>query len=287
MSGAPTRRALTSRAVVALRGDRRLVLPDDVVTEEPLQIRVAWGGPPEAVSVTMRTPGHDFDLAVGFLLSEGLVGDPEWVRSVVYCTPEAVPEQDYPGQDYPGQDYNVVTVHLDRRLDLGPRRLVPVSAACGVCGTATVDQLAARCPVVTPSDPFPAAALLGLPDELRSRQTVFDRTGGLHAAGLFDREGRALAVREDIGRHNAVDKIVGWAALQQRLPLVDSALVVSGRVSFEIVQKAAVAGIPVVVAVSAASSMAVETAERLGVCLIGFARGDRANIYAHAERVTG
>ena len=272
----PVRRPVTSRRVVALREGRIVDLPDDVVTEEPLEVRLAAGGPAVPVAVTMRTPGHDFELAVGFLLTEGVVADPRWVQRVAYCVPDGTE-----------QDLNVVTVHLDRRVDVGPGRSVTVSAACGVCGTATLEQLADRCPPLGDGPAFPVETLLSLPDRLRAEQVLFDRTGGLHGAGVFDGAGARLVVREDIGRHNAVDKIVGWAALEGRLPLSDTALVVSGRVSFEIVQKAAVAGVPVVVAVSAASSLAVETADRLGISLIGFARGDRANVYSRPDRIAG
>ena len=270
----PVRRPLTNRQVKAVRGDRALDLPDELVTEEPLEVRVAWRGPSSPVAITMRTPGHDFELAVGFLLSEGIVGAASWVRSVVYCRPDGAE-----------QDLNVVTVHLDRPIDLALRRAVPVSASCGVCGTATLDQLADRCGPLPEGPALPLRVLLGLPERLRREQPLFERSGGLHGAGIFDHRGEPVVVREDIGRHNAVDKIVGWAALDGGLPLRECVLVVSGRVSFEIVQKAAVAGIPVIVAVSAASSLAVETADRLGICLVGFARGDRANIYSHAERL--
>jgi len=275
LSPLPSRRPVSSRRVVAIRGERRLELPDDLVTEEPLEVRVGDPrGTTQPVAVTMRTPGHDFELAVGFLLSEGVVSDRSWVRSVAYCLPD--------GKE---QELNVVTVGLDRSVDLGRRRAVPVSAACGVCGTATLDDLQTRCAAVPAGPPFRIATVLALPDRLRAHQHLFARTGGLHGAAAFGRDGDVLVAREDIGRHNAVDKVVGWAALDGRLPLSDAVLVVSGRVSFEIVQKAAVAAIPVVVAVSAGSSLAVDTAERLGICLVGFARGDRANIYAHPERL--
>ncbi|HET6793979.1 MAG TPA: formate dehydrogenase accessory sulfurtransferase FdhD [Acidimicrobiales bacterium] len=276
MTGLPTRGPVSPRRVVALRPGRRLELPDEVVTEEPLEVRVAGpAGPSEPVAVTMRTPGHDFELAVGFLLSEGVVGDRSWIVAVRYCDLG-------PGAE---QELNVVTVHLDRAVDLGARRAVPVSAACGVCGTTSLDQLARRCRPLGPADPFDPDVLLGLPEALRAHQRLFDRTGGLHAAGLFDRAGQPRAVREDVGRHNAVDKLLGWSVLGGTGAARDAALVVSGRVSFEIVQKAAVLGTPVIVAVSAPSSLAVDTAEHLGICLLGFARGSSANVYSHPERV--
>jgi FdhD protein len=265
--------------VAALRDGRRDRRPDEVVGEEPLEIRVdAPGRTPEPVAVTMRTPGHDFELAAGFLMGEGVTADQREIRTVRYCGLT-------PGDP---QEYNVVTVSLAGPFDLGPaRRQGTITAACGVCGTATLDQLYRRCRVFEPGPSIDAELLMSLPDRLRARQRLFERTGGLHAAGLFHHTGRLLAVREDIGRHNAVDKLVGWAALQRRLPLADAVLVVSGRVSFEIVQKAAVAGIPTLVAVSAPSSLAVATASRLGMTLAAFVRPGRANLYAGADRVTG
>ena len=280
MSALPARRPLTDRRVLAVRGERRVELPDELVTEEPMEIRVAGPGrPAETVAVTMRTPGHDFELAVGFLLSEGVIGDRDWVRAVRYC--------DVDGKDRAGAEdlLNTVTVHVDRPVDIGLRRIGTVSASCGVCGSASLDGLLARCRPLGPAPPFPGRRLMELPECLHGAQRVFGRTGGLHGAGLFAAEGAALAVREDIGRHNAVDKLAGCAALDGRMSPSDLALVVSGRVSFEIVQKAAVAGVPVVVAVSAASSLAAETADRLGICLVGFARGTSANVYAHPERI--
>ena len=280
VSALPTRRPVTDRRVLAVRGERRLELPDELVTEEPMEIRVAGPGRrAETVAVTMRTPGHDFELAVGFLLSEGVIGAGHWVRAVRYCDPDA------DGDACAGDLLNTVTVHVDRPVDVGPRRVGAVNASCGVCGSASLDALLARCRPLGPAAPFPGAALMALPQQLRSSQPIFRRTGGLHGAALFSREGVLLAVREDIGRHNAVDKLNGWAAMGGRAEITDAALVVSGRVSFEIVQKAAVAGVPVVVAVSAASSLAVETAERIGLCLVGFARGGSANVYSHPERI--
>lgn len=275
----PVRRSVTERRVLALRPDHVAELPDRLVTEEPLEIRA--GGPgqdPQTVTVTMRTPGHDFELAVGFLFSEGVIAGRDDVREVKYCElPDEVEQQ-----------YNVVTVKLARPVQVRPR-LTTTTASCGVCGTAQVEDLERRCPVL----PAPAASaprlarsvLLSLPERLRAAQSLFDRTGGLHAAGLFDFAGEPVAVREDVGRHNAVDKLVGLALLGCLLPLSERVLALSGRVSFELVQKAALAGIPVVAAVSAPSSLAVQTAERLGVCVAGFVRPPTANVYAHAERL--
>lgn len=264
--------------VTALRAGSRSERPDRLAGEEPLEIRLAGpGAEPERVAVTMRTPGHDFELAVGFLLAEGLLLDQHDVRTVKYCE---LPEGD-------PQRYNVVTVTSARPVAIGERRRsVTVSASCGVCGTASLDELKDRCPELPRGEKISASVLMGLPAKLRRRQPVFEQTGGLHAAGLFDNTGRMIMVREDIGRHNALDKLVGWAALQRRLPLSAAVLVVSGRVSFEIVQKAAVAGITTVVAVSAPSSLAVATANALDMTLAGFVREDRANIYAAPWRVS-
>ena len=251
--------------------------PDQVVGEEPLEIRVSGpGGAPEPVAITMRTPGHDFELAVGFLLSEGVLHRGQPVRAVKYCElPDGDPQQ-----------YNVVTVVAAHPVDLEKRRrAVTVSASCGLCGTTTIDALADRCPPIPGGGAVDSDLLMSLPGRLRQHQRIFERTGGLHAAGLYTADGRMLAVREDVGRHNAVDKLVGWASLQHRLPLADAVLVVSGRVSFEIVQKAAVAGVPVLAAVSAPSSLAVATARSLGMTLAGFVRDGRANVYAAPWRV--
>jgi FdhD protein len=266
------RRAVTERQVLALREDGRAVaLPDQLVTEEPMEIRAGDA----TVTVTMRTPGHDFELAVGFLLSEGVIGGRDDVRQVKYCELPVGAEQ----------QFNVVTVALARHVEVRPR-LTTTTASCGICGTASLDELSARCQVVPGSGRRLArSVLVSLPDRLRQAQGLFDKTGGLHAAGLFDFDGTLLCVREDVGRHNALDKVVGWAVLEGLLPLSERVLVVSGRVSYELVQKAAVAGVPVLAAVSAPSSLAVQTAERLGVCVAGFVRPPRANVYANAERI--
>jgi FdhD protein len=253
------------------------IRPDRLVTEEPMEIRA--GGPgqePEAVAITMRTPGHDFELAVGFLATEGLLGSYGELESVRYC--------DLPPEE---QQFNVVTVRVRTPFDPGGRqRRTYTSSSCGLCGTATLDQVEVAC------EPLPAGPNLApdmvreLPERLRQNQQLFRQTGGLHAAGLFDPAGGLIVAREDVGRHNAVDKVVGFGFLEQRLPLHESVLMVSGRVSFEVVQKAAVAGIPVVCAVSAPSSLAVSAAERLGMTVVGFLRGQSFNIYSHPGRLT-
>jgi FdhD protein len=245
-----------------------------------MEIRV--GGPgqeAEPVAVTMRTPGHDFELAAGFMITEGLAR-PREISSVAYC--------DAVGLD--GGRYNTVTVSLSRRwLPVGPGRQFTATASCGICGKASIDQVELSCPVVMGADPVPASLISALPDRLRQSQQVFERTGGLHAAGLFDPDGVVSSVREDVGRHNAVDKVAGHVVLGSGpvgIPeLAGWVLMVSGRVSFEIVQKAALCGIGTIAAVSAPSSLAVEAAERLGVAVAGFVRGGSFNVYSHSERL--
>lgn len=278
-------------AVTASDGGRRTVTPaarvlrlrdgvwsersDRLAGEEPLEVRVAPPvGAPARVAVTMRSPGRDFELAVGLLVTEGVVS-PADVVGVGYCTE--------PSEE---QAYNVVLVRStgDPRVRIAARTFA-VTASCGVCGKTRLEDVAVRCPVITDGPGVTAHALLAMPQTLRAAQPGFDSTGGLHAAGLFADDGALLCAREDVGRHNAVDKVVGWATLADRLPLSDAVLVVSGRLSFEIVQKAAVAGVPMLAAVSAPSSLAVEAARRLGVTLVGFLRGNGMNVYTHPHRV--
>ena len=241
-----------------------------------MEIRVQGPGQPAApVTVTMRTPGNDFELAVGFCVSEHVVEHPADVVSVAYCLRGDAP-----------QEYNVVTVTTRTPVDLEVHRRNFVSnASCGLCGKTTLDQVEATCAPVVSDVRVPASVLTALPERLRAAQTVFDTTGGLHATGCFTVDGGLRVAREDVGRHNALDKVIGWAALHDGLPLSEAVCIVSGRVSFEIVQKAASAGIPVIGAVSAPSSLAVQTAERLGVTVVGFLRGDRFNVYTSPERV--
>ena len=269
---------VTSVQMTALRPDGRIVaVPDDLVTEEPLELRVAIpGGAPETVTTTMRTPGHDFELAAGYLLAEGVIAGLADIDTIRYCDLSAGDEQ----------AFNVVTVHVSRDIDVAAyRRLAPATASCGVCGTASLDRFQLRCPPIASGLHVPREVLIGLPATLRSAQAVFDRTGGLHAAGLFGADGHLVLLREDVGRHNALDKLIGRRLLDGAVPLGEQVLVLSGRVSFELVQKAAVAGIPVICAVSAPSSLAVETAKRLGITLVGFVRHGGANVYAHPARV--
>ncbi|RAY14167.1 formate dehydrogenase accessory sulfurtransferase FdhD [Actinomadura craniellae] len=261
------------RPVLRLRAgrapDRR---PDALAVEEPLEIRI--GGRP--LTVTMRTPGDDFDLVAGFLSAEGAIGGPADLAAMRHCA------------DGGENTYNVVDVRLAEGVpEPVPARAFPVTSACGVCGTESIEALRRRARFDVGADPvrLDPRTVIGLPGALRAAQRAFDRTGGLHAAGLFDGTGRALAVREDVGRHNAVDKVVGWALREDRLPLAGTVLMVSGRASFELVQKAVQAGVPVLAAVSAPSSLAAELAEAAGLTLIGFLRGDSMNVYAGAHRL--
>ena len=272
----PTRHVSRNR-ILAIRGDVVEDRDDTLVGEEPMEIRAAGPGQePVAVAITMRTPGAEAELAVGFLRTEGLIGDDD-VASIELGDPAALSQPD-----------DTVIVRLRNPFDASivPERHFVATASCGICGKASLDEVAVRC------DPIPAGPLverdtvLALPTRLREGQAVFERTGGLHASGLFDPKGELLALREDVGRHNALDKLVGWAVLAGLMPLNDRILMVSGRVSLEIVQKAAVAGIPIVCAVSAPSDLAVEAAERFGQTLIGFLRGDGFNVYAGRERIS-
>jgi len=247
---------------------------DDVVAEEPLEIRI--GGQP--VAVTMRTPGNDFELAIGFLVTEGLVQRPEQVRTIQTCAWKQSGE------------FNVVDVVLSDdapRFDPAASRNFYTTSSCGLCGKASIDAIRTRAQWPVRDDPLRVgvAMLQSLPARIRQAQRVFERTGGLHAAGLVDSAGALVCVREDVGRHNAVDKVIGWAATERRLPLRSHLLMVSGRASFELAQKALMAGIPALAAVSAPSSLAVELAEEAGMTVVGFIRDGGMNVYAGAHRV--
>jgi FdhD protein len=271
----PTREVTTTR-IVAVRGAELEYRADRVVGEEPLEIRAAGPGQdPVAVAVTMRTPGFEDELAVGFLRTEGLIEGPE-VLKIERGDPAEMNQPD-----------DRVTVRLARPFDASvvAERHFVATASCGICGKASLDEVAVRSDPLPPGPVVERRVILALPDLLRAAQRAFDETGGLHAAGLFSPAGELLEVREDVGRHNALDKLVGSQVLAKAMPLHERILVVSGRVSFEIVQKAAVAGIPIICAVSAPSDLAVEAADRLGVTLVGFLRGDGFNIYAHDERI--
>ncbi|HVR11253.1 MAG TPA: formate dehydrogenase accessory sulfurtransferase FdhD [Thermoanaerobaculia bacterium] len=255
---------------------------DALAAEEPLEMRVTAeeGGHRvrHAVAVTMRTPGHDFELTAGFMLSEGILASREAVWSISYCRQEATAEEP-----------NVVEVHLAPEVPFDPRRFsrnVYTTSSCGVCGKTSIDMVRAVCPArPVGRERIAPGVLTGLPETLRRAQPVFSRTGGLHAAGLFDAAGRLLLLHEDVGRHNAVDKLIGTLLLDGALPASDRVLLVSGRASFELVQKAAAGGIPVLAAVGAPSSLAVELAREQGMTLVGFLRGERFNVYSGEERI--
>ncbi|MBW3663624.1 MAG: formate dehydrogenase accessory sulfurtransferase FdhD [Actinobacteria bacterium] len=268
----------TSASVLALDGRGAREHPDSLVTEEPLEIRLRDDHGRRTVAITMRTPGSDVELAAGFLHAEGVVARREHISHIRYCTDPGVEQR-----------YNTITVELrpGAHAHLPPlERHFMTTSACGVCGKASLDAL--DLDGHTPIDSQLAMSLdvlYDLPTRLRAAQAVFARTGGLHAAALFSPDGEPIAIREDVGRHNAVDKLLGWALLGDRLPADDSVLLVSGRTSFEILQKALVARIPVVAGISAPSSLAFDLARRFGVTLIGFLRNQRANVYSHPERI--
>lgn len=274
--GASGRTATRTVRLLAVSGDGSARRRDQLAGEEPMEIRVGTpGADQQAVAVTMRTPGSDFELAVGFLITEGVIDSAAAVRSVRYC--------DVPRAE---QQYNVVTVDLDRPVDLSAAsRTFYTTSSCGVCGKASLDAIEVRCAPVSDGPQVAAEVIRALPGRLRDAQRLFDRTGGLHAAGLFTPDGELVVLREDVGRHNALDKVVGERALADALPLAGHVLMVSGRVSFEVVQKAAVAGIPIVCAVSAPSSLAVDAGRRFGMTIVGFVRDDRFNVYSGTERI--
>ncbi len=275
-SAAPVRRPVTAVQVLAVGAESARPRPDKLVTEEPLELRVH--GPGEdatALAVTMRTPGNDFELAAGFCRTEGLIGAPADIDTIAYCL-----------GDEGEQLFNVVTLRLRRPVvaEIRARRFL-ANSACGICGKAALDDLEVRCDPVGPGPVVAASVVRTLPARLAEHQRLFGETGGLHAAARFSASGEIVAVREDIGRHNALDKMIGAAFLERSLPLAGEVLLVSGRLSFELVQKAAVAGIPVLCAVSAPSSLAVAAAERFGQTVVGFLRDDRFNVYTHPDRV--
>lgn len=265
---------VTSRTrAMVVRADGVRYRRETLAGEEPLEIRVNG----TQLAVTMRTPGDDFELVAGNLVSEGLLHGPDALINMRYCSAEAEENT-----------YNVVdaTVLGLTAESIGTRRVVTTSA-CGVCGTTSIEQVRRQSNYELRDDTtrIPAQQLLALPDRLREAQALFDSTGGLHAAALFDATGSLLVAREDVGRHNAVDKVIGWAYLKGMLPLRGCTLQVSGRASFELVQKSSLAGIPIMSAVSAPSSLAVDLADEVGMTLAGFSRGDRITVYTHTKRV--
>lgn len=270
-------RVTVRRPVRKISATGQLRRPDSLAAEEPLELRV--GG--SALTVTMRTPGNDVELAHGFLLAEGVISSREDVATARYCA----------GTGEDGQNtYNVLDIALAEGVAppaIGVERNFTTTSACGVCGKAALDSVRTSTRYSPADDPLRVSpeTLSELPDRLRDGQRVFARTGGVHAAGLFTADGELLAVREDVGRHNAVDKLLGWALLHDRVPARELVLMVSGRASFELVQKAAMAGVPMLTAVSAPSSLAVELGAEQGITVVGFLRGQQMNVYTHGERV--
>jgi FdhD protein len=254
---------------------------DTLAAEEPLEIRVGPAGPARRrpLAVTMRTPGDDLDLAIGFLLTEGVIRDAGDVVTAQLCAGTETPNT-----------YNVVDVVLADHVpppETDPSRNFYTTSSCGVCGKASIDAIRTRSRFDVAGDPVEVEArvLADLPDRLRAAQWIFERTGGLHAAGLFTPSGELVVLREDVGRHNAVDKLIGWAAREQRLPLRGHVLLVSGRASFELTQKAWMAGLPMLAAVSAPTTLAGDLADEAGMTLVGFLRGETMNVYTGHHRI--
>lgn len=286
-------RVTARRRVRHVTADAAVARPETLAVEEPLEIRV--NGTP--LTVTMRTPGADVELAQGFLLTEGIISRRDDIVSVRYCrgapTPTTEPTNSDPTEDASGlsrNSYNVLDVTLSAEVpvpEVDPTRNFYTTSSCGVCGKASLEAvrlISKHCPGDDPST-ISAQTLSALPDKLRDGQKVFAATGGLHGAALFASDGTALVVREDIGRHNAVDKVIGWALERRRIPLSGTVLLVSGRASFELTQKAVMTGIPVLAAVSAPSSLAVDLASQSGLTLVAFLRGDSMNIYNRSDRI--
>ncbi len=273
----------TSHAVRRLRAGEWSVEDDALAVEEPMEIRLiretADGLDTHRIAVTMRTPGHDFELAAGFLYGESIISGREDVLDISYCTDEDEPQR-----------LNIVNVTVRPGLqvdDASVQRNFYTTSSCGVCGKAALESLEIHgCAVLPPGARVPASTLRALPERLREAQATFDRTGGLHAAGLFTLDGALLGLFEDVGRHNALDKLIGSALIEGRLPLTDTVLMLSGRASFELLQKSLAAQIPVVAAVGAPSSLAVELAESFNVTLAGFVRADSINVYTAAHRIS-
>ncbi|MDQ1636249.1 MAG: FdhD protein [Frankiaceae bacterium] len=271
-------RSTSRRKVIRIDGSSRRERIDTLSAEEPLEIRVAG----TSLAVTMRTPGADMDLAAGFLLTEGVLRAPGDLAALRYCA----------GTDDQGlQTYNVLDAALAPGVaapDPSVQRNFFTSSSCGLCGKASVDAVKVASSFEVRDDPLnlPVEVLTTLPDTLRAAQATFEKTGGLHAAGLFTADGRLLVAREDVGRHNAVDKVLGWAYREGLVPLRSTVLMVSGRASFELTQKALMAGVPMLAAVSAPSTLAAELAEEVGMTLVGFLRGQTMNVYSCAGRLT-
>ena len=271
--------------VVKVNTDSHQLLPDLVSVEEPLEIRLGHGTEDDRVkkpiSITMRTPGNDFELALGFLFTEGIIQSANETKEVRYCTEPETNEA----------AGNVVIIELQEHVTVDFQKLERhfyTTSSCGVCGKASIEAIQnANCPIIPKSPNLVNESLIhNLPKRLREKQAVFEYTGGLHGCALFDFNGALLISREDVGRHNALDKLIGAVIAEGEIPPENTILLLSGRVSFELVQKAAMAGIPIIAAVGAPSSLAVQSATELGITLIGFLRDDRFNIYCHPERIT-
>jgi FdhD protein len=286
MPGRTARRRVTR---ITLPGDGRpggsAARADFLAGEEPLGIRVDG----TALTMTMRTPGDDLELAAGFLVSEAVIRSPADIAEIKLCDGTSCGHADHDGASHEGMG-NIADVTLAAGVELAPgaRRNFLTTSACGICGKTSIEDICVlpHAPLAEDTARFAPDMLAALPDRLRDAQRVFSRTGGLHAAGLFTAGGELIAIREDVGRHNAVDKVVGWALLEDRLPLAGCVLLVSGRASFELVQKAVLAGIPLLAAVSAPSSLAVDLAEEAGLTLVGFLRGPSMNVYTGAHRLS-
>ncbi len=270
--------------VQRLNGAEMESTPDLLVVEEPLEIRLGFGPSyarkQKSISITMRTPGHDLELAAGFLYTEGIVEHVSQIRKIGHCLNVKAEEE----------RENVVKVELEPEVEVDPGKLQRhfyTTSSCGVCGKSSMDALESIGCEIYPDDDFqiPSGLLLSFPDLIRSKQTVFQYTGGIHATGLFDREGNLLELQEDVGRHNAMDKVIGSNFLRGTVPLSEMIALCSGRLGFELVQKALRAGIPVLCAVGAPSSLAVKLAREYGMTLVGFLRGKRFNIYSKPERI--
>ena len=271
--------------ILKVERGRRVDASDTLAAEEPMEIRVESGPKGNrtttSLCVTMRTPGNDFELAAGFLFTEGVLARKRDIARIEYCPDPGV-----------AQEYNIVSVLLRSDVRFTPDRLsrhLYMTSSCGVCGKTSLEavRVAVRHEIPRDRPVLAPSVVAGIPDRLRHGQALFQETGGLHAAGLVDVKGGPLIIREDVGRHNAVDKVIGAELLADRMPLFDRVLAVSGRGSFEILQKAAVAGVPIVVAVGAPSSLAVSLAEEFGMTLVGFAREGRFNVYAGRSRIAG
>jgi len=291
VSGQTARRRVTR---ITLPGDGRpggtAPRADFLAGEEPLGIRVDG----TALTMTMRTPGGDIELAAGFLVGEAVIRSPADITEIKLCDGTSCGHANHHGANHDGANHdgmgNIADVTLAAGVELAPgaRRNFLTTSACGICGKTSVADICVlpHAPLAADTARFAPDMLATLPDRLRDAQRVFSRTGGLHAAGLFTAGGELIAIREDVGRHNAVDKVVGWALLEDRLPLAGCVLLVSGRASFELVQKAVLAGIPLLAAVSAPSSLAVDLAEEAGLTLVGFLRGPSMNVYTGAHRLS-